>query len=359
MKIIFEDLRKGIVKVRVESADDLWVLKTIISEGDIIVARTLRDVKIDGEGKRRRPMVIAIKVKNIYFQPFATRLRIHGIIVDAPDGYGLKGSHHTLNIDVGTEVSIIKESWSKSQLHRLKKASGRWVNALLIAADFDEVSVAMLYHQGVRYLVDKSLPGISSNEPNSIERVINHIVELVRPILDREEVKLIIIGSPAFLKDLIAKKLTAQLPRDKGIKVYTDSVSSGGRAGINELIRRDIVKNLLKEVSAIEAEEILNEFMMYLSKKPERVAYGIEPVKLAVKANAVSKLLVSEELLSGGNREVIEEILSEAESRGAIVRIVPMETPASVKLNALGGIIAVLRYDFNTHELGLNSSIGD
>lgn len=359
MKIIFEDLRKGIVKVRVENADDLWVLKTIINEGDIIAAKTLRDVKIDGEGKRRLPMVIAIKVKNVYFQPFATRLRVHGVIVDAPDRYGLKGSHHTLNIDVGTEVSITKESWSKSQLQRLRKASGRWVNALLIATDFDEVSVAMLYHQGIRYLVDRSLPGVSSNEPNSIERVVNNIVELVRPILAREDVRLIVIGSPAFLKDLIAKKLIALLPRDKGIKVYRDSVSSGGRAGINELIRRDIVKNLLKEVSAIEAEEILNEFMMYLSKRPERVAYGVESVKLAVRANAVSKLLVSEELLSGDSREVIEEILSEAESRGAVVRIVPTETPTSVKLNALGGIIAVLRYDFNTHELGLNPSISE
>ena len=355
MKVVFEDLRKGVVKVRIENADDLWVLKTIINEGDVVVARTLRDVKFDGEGKRRLPMTIAIKVKNIYFQPFATRLRIHGIIIDAPDGYGLKGSHHTLNIDVGTEVSIVKESWSKSQLQRLRRASGRWVNALLLAADFDEASVAILYRQGIRYLIDKSLPGVSSNDPNSVVRVVRYVVELVQPILTREKIKLIVIGSPAFLKDLIAKKLSAFLPRDGSVKVYVDSVSSGGRAGINELIRRDVVKNLLKEVSAVEAEEILNEFMMYLSKKPERVAYGLDSVKLAIEANAVSKLLVSEELLSGDSREVIEEILNEAENRGAIVRIIPIETPASIKLKALGGIIAVLRYNFDTHNVQAKS----
>ncbi|MCD6084284.1 MAG: mRNA surveillance protein pelota [Desulfurococcales archaeon] len=351
MKVVFEDLRKGVVKVRVECADDLWVLKTVVSEGDVIIARTLRDVKIDGEGKRRLPMVVAIRVKNIYFQPFATRLRIHGVIVDAPDGYGLKGSHHTLNIDVGTEVSIIKESWSKSQLKRLRRASERWVNALLLAADFDEVSVAIIYGQGVKYLIDRSLPGVSSRDPNSLERIVDCVVELALSVLAREKVRLVVVGSPAFLKDLIAKKLSSQLPRNQGIRLYVDSVSSGGRAGISELIRRDVVKNLLREVSAVEAEEVLEEFMMLLSKKPERVAYGLESVKLAVEANAVSKLLVSEELLSGGNRETVEEVLSTAESRGALVRIVPTETPASVRLKALGGIIAVLRYDFDTHSI--------
>jgi len=351
LKVVFEDLRKGVVKVRVECADDLWVLKTVVSEGDVIIARTLRDVKIDGEGKRRLPMVVAIRVKNIYFQPFATRLRIHGVIVDAPDGYGLKGSHHTLNIDVGTEVSIIKESWSKSQLERLRRASERWVNALLLAADFDEVSVAIIYGQGVKYLIDRSLPGVSSRDPNSLERIVDYVVELALSVLAREKVRLVVVGSPAFLKDLIAKKLSSQLSRNQGIRLYVDSVSSGGRAGISELIRRDVVKNLLREVSAVEAEEVLEEFMMLLSKKPERVAYGLESVKLAVEANAVSKLLVSEELLSGGNRETVEEVLSTAESRGALVRIVPTETPASVRLKALGGIIAVLRYDFDTHSI--------
>lgn len=351
MKVVFEDLRKGVVKVRIECADDLWVLKTVVSEGDVIIARTLRDVKIDGEGKRRLPMVVAIRVKNIYFQPFATRLRIHGVIVDAPDGYGLKGSHHTLNIDVGTEVSIIKESWSKSQLERLRRASGRWVNALLLAADFDEVSVAIIYGQGVKYLIDRSLPGVSSRDPSSLERIIDYVVELALSVLTREKVRLVVIGSPAFLKDLIARKLSSQLPRNQSIRLYVDSVSSGGRAGINELIRRDVVKNLLREVSVVEAEEIFEEFMTLLSKKPERVAYGLESVKLAVEANAVSKLLVSEELLSGDNKETVEEVLSTAESRGALVRIVPTETPASVRLKALGGIIAVLRYDFDTHSI--------
>ena len=112
MKIVATDLRKGIVKVRIETVDDLWVLKNVIKVGDVVVGRTLRDVKIEGEGKRRLPMILAIKVKNMYFQPFSSRLRVHGIIIEGPDGYGLKGSHHTLNIDVGSEIGIVTVSYT-------------------------------------------------------------------------------------------------------------------------------------------------------------------------------------------------------------------------------------------------------
>ncbi len=330
------------VRVRVETADDLWVLKNVIKEGDVVAARTLRDVKIDGEGKRRLPMVLAIKVKNVYFQPFATRLRVHGVIIEGPDEYGLRGSHHTFNIDVGSELEIVKESWSKSEIKRLREASSRWVKALLVATDFDELSIAIAYHQGIRYLMDRQLPGVSSEDPNSIEEVVNTVVEYVLDALKVEDADFIVIGSPAVLREYVVSKLSELL---RGKKVLKDSVSVGGRAGIEELLRRDVVKGLLKELTTVEVEEVLNEFMKYLSKKPERVAYGLDDVSLAIEANAVKDLLVCEELLSSEDRDLVEDLISKAESKGAKVRIVPKESPTYMKVKGLGCLVAVLRYD--------------
>jgi len=345
MKIVATDLRKGIVKVRIETVDDLWVLKNVIKTGDVVVGRTLRDVKIEGEGKRRLPMTLAIKVKNVYFQPFSSRLRVHGIIIEGPDGYGLKGSHHTLNIDVGSEVGIIKDAWSKAELDRLKSMSKRWVKALLIATDFDELSMAILYNQGVRYVLDRVLPGISSRDPDSIERIARMISKYVIEVVRSEEPEVIIVGSPAILRDYVANFIKEEIGGN--IRVFKDSVSSGGRAGIEELIRRDVVKKLLKEVTTIEIEEVMNEFMKYLTSKPERVAYGIEDVKAAILANAVKKLLISEDLLSSDIRNLIDEMIGNVESKGGYVRIVPKECPSYLKINALGGIIAILKYDLD------------
>jgi len=332
------------VRVRVETADDLWVLKNVVKPGDVVVARTLRDVKIDGEGKRRLPMVLAIRVKNVYFQPFATRLRIHGVIIEGPDGYGLRGSHHTFNIDVGSELEIVKESWSESEIRRLRSASSRWVKALLVATDFDELSIAIAYHQGIRYLMDRELPGISSEDPNSMEYLVSTIVKYVLDSLKVEDADFIVVGSPAVLRDYVVRRLSELL---RGKKVLKDSVSVGGRAGIEELLRRDVVKGLLKELTTVEVEEVISEFMKYLSKRPDRVAYGLGDVEVAVKANAIEKLLVCEELLSSDVRDSIEELISRAESRGAKVIIVPKESPTYMKVKGLGCLVAILRYDLS------------
>ncbi len=345
MRIVKYDERRGAMRIRVESVDDLWVLKNVIREGDVVVARTLRDVKIDGEGKRRRPMTLAVRVKNVYFQPFASRLRVHGVIVEGPEGYGLRGSHHTLNIDVGTEFELIKERWLESQVRRIRRAASRWVKAVLAAADFDEVSVAVMYRQGLKYLYDSSLPGVSEEDPKSIGRVADSIAKLIAEAVERERSEVVVIGSPAVLREEVGRRVKEML---RGVRVYLDSVSHGGRAGIHELVRRDSVKRLLAEAAAVDAEETLSDFLKLLSMKPDMVSAGIEEVRLAVSANAVKKLLVLEELLSGDRAEEVEELLSEAERKGAKVRVVPSSSPAAAKLRAFGGIIALHRFRFDT-----------
>ncbi|MCD6324541.1 MAG: pelota family protein [Desulfurococcales archaeon] len=350
MKIVAKDLRRGSVRIKVEDVDDLWVIKNVVKEGDVVIARTLRDVKLEGEGKRRKTMVVSLKVKNVYFQPFASRLRIHGVIVDAPEGYGLRGSHHTLNIDVGTEFEIVKEEWSESLLRRLETASSRWVKALLLAADFDEASFAVMYRQGVKYLLDLRLPGVNEREPRSIERVAEEVAKHAVRLAGSEEVSYIVVGSPAVLRELIAKKIS-ESPTPRKFKVIADSVSTGGRHGVEELLRRDSVKNLLKEATAVEVEEILNEFTYLLTVKPDKTAVGLKEVKVAVQLNAVSKLLVLEDLLTSEVGEEIEEVVREAEARKALVRIVPSETPSAPKLKGFGGVVAILRYQVNLKEV--------
>ncbi len=341
MKILRKDLKRGVVAVRVEDEDDLWVLKNVIKEGDIVVARTLRDVKMDGEGKRRLPMTLAIKVENVRFQPFSSRLRVHGVIIEGPEEYGLRGSYHTFNVDVGSELEIIKESWDTSLLRRLERASTRGIRALLVAIDFDELAIAMLYNQGVKYLLEKSLPGINKNS-GSIDDMVDEVIKALISILDNVRVDAVVIGSPAFIKDVVASRLSKLV----NVKVFKDSISNGGRAGIEELLRRDSVKNLLRELDVIESERILNEFMELLIKNPSRVAYGINDVRIASTYNAVAKLLVIEELLSESG---VEGILSSVEERGGEVRIVSNESPASTRLKGLGGIIAILRYELSNN----------
>lgn len=342
MKVLDKDLKRGAVRVRVEDEDDLWVLKTIIRGGDVIISYTMRDVKVDGEGKRRLPMKLALQVKNTYFQSFSSRLRVHGVIVDGPEEYGLKGSHHTFNIDVGCEVEIVKRSWTSSELKRLERGTSRRLNALLVAFDFDEISIAVLYDQGIKYLLDRNLPPFNKDSGN-LDMLINEVAELILKTLSTTKSDIIVIASPAFMKDLVATKLR----EGTKIPIVKDSISNGGRVGIEELVRRDSVKKLLREINIIESEKVFEEFMKLLMSRPSKVAYGVNEVKLAATSNAVAKLLVLEELLTNDSSEEVEDILNLVEENGGTIRIVGNESPLSARLRGLGGIIAILRYDLN------------
>lgn len=343
MKILEKDLRKGWVKVRVEDVDDLWVVKNIVREGDVVMSRTTRDVKMDGEGKRRLPMTLAVRVEKLYFQPFASRLRVHGVVVEGPEEYGLKGSHHTLNVDVGSELTIFKESWSQALLKRLENtASGRRFRALLVAADFDEASLAVLYNQGVRFLNDLSLPGLGREGGSSVEVIAKQIVDEVLSYVESESVDFVVVGSPAVLREAVAKELKARAGGK--VRVFIDSVSIGGRAGIEELLRRDSVKNLLQEFVVIEGEAVLDKFLKLLTAEPDRIAYGLNDVELVARSNAVDTLLVVEDLLTSEESDRVDELLTIVEEHGGRVRIIPSESPLAVKLKGLGGIIAILRF---------------
>jgi len=339
LKILREDLKHGVLELRVECEDDLWVLRGVIAKGDVVVAKTLRDVKIDGEGKRRLPMTLAVRVSEVYFQPFSGRLRVHGQIIDGPDEYGLRGSYHTLNIDIGSELAIIKPKWTRELLSRLKRASSRRAKVLLVALDFDEVAIAVALDQGIKFVIERGLPGLKDGGP-SAEDMVREVVELTVSVASREEPDLVIVASPSFLKDLTAEELRKRLSKP----IYVDSVSEGGRAGVYEVIRRDTFKKILHYHNVAVVEGIFEEFMRLLSTDSDRVAYGLQQIKVAVMEGATSKLLVCEDQLYGDAREEIEELMEKVEDSGGEVRVVPEESPAFFKVKAFGGMVAVLRY---------------
>ena len=352
LKILEKELKKGYVKVIPENQDDLWILYNIIKPGDIVRAQTTREIKGDRGGSSRRvPMTLTIKVKTLEFQPFTERLRIRGVVVEGPEKFGVKGHYHTINIEIGKPLIIVKEEWPLHIVKRLEKASKLPGRILLIALDYDEATIKLLGEQGVRDMYSSySLLG-GKREPEAYERnlekYIEEIADKIINITSREKPEIIIIGSPASLSEKLKNKL-----REKGFKgkIITDHISIGGEPGIRELLHRDSVKNAIKDLSVIKASYILGEFRRRILKEPDLVAYGIEEDEEAVKANAVDKLLINEELLKSydeGFRRRIDKLLDEALRRGAEIVILPMNTDISMELESFTGILALLRYPYS------------
>ncbi len=348
MKVLERDIRHGVVTVVPETPDDLWVLYNIIRPGDTVVARTLRDVRVEGAKESRRiPITVKLLVKRTEFQPFTTRLRIGGIVLDAPDKYGIKGKHHTINVEPGTRLTIIKE-WRRYELERLEKAVERKGMIILVALDYDEAAVGVLSGQGVK-IVASLASGFSGKQYPGGQRVLQdyyrEVTDIVTRVLRETGARIIVVAGPGFAKERLYDVLKERLRGEANI--IMDSVSMGGEHGIRELLHRDTIKQALKEYEVMQAEAVLGVFRKMLITSPDRVAYGLDDVEYCVGMNAVEKVLVAETLLHSDDEETrrrVEKVLEEADRRGAEIIIAPSKSDVEYELLGFAGIVAILRY---------------
>lgn len=352
MRILYKDLRHGVVKIIPESTDDLWILATLIQPGDLVKARTVREIHFGerGSGRSSRiPMVLTVRVENVEFQAFTTRLRVRGVVVEGPEKYGVKGKYHTLSIDVGQELIVIKPmGWPPAFLERLEKSIPT-AKALVVAVDYDEYAIGLVQGQGVKMIVSSSLYLPGKDDPRREERLreaVSTIARQAAEIARREGPALIVVAGPGRLKNIVSEKLKELLKHEKA-RIVIDDVSMGGEAGIYEEMRRGAMRKALQEVASIAAENIMEEFERRLAKEPQTIAYTLEKVYKAAEAGAIDTLLILDELLHSPDEETRKrayDLLRLADASRARIYFVSKEAPAAHKLKGLGGVIALLRY---------------
>ncbi|MET1101221.1 MAG: mRNA surveillance protein pelota [Pyrodictiaceae archaeon] len=349
MKILAKDLRHGALKLVPETSDDLWALYLAISEGDLVRARTFREIKFGERGSghsSRVPMVLTIKVTSLEFQAFTDRLRIRGVIVEGPERFGLKGKYHTLNISVGSELEIIKpRGWPQHLLERLERQVSR-VRLLLVAIDYDEYAIGVLTPQGLKILHEEPTRLPAKDDPRRVEEEKGLMTRLAKELeehINKFNPLAVIIAGPGFLKNRLADLLREKL----AIRLVVDNVSSGGIAGLNELIKRDSVKQVARELVVIEAEKFFEEFDKRIGSDEMLVVYGLKDVARAALQGALEKVIVLDELVHSydeDERRLVEEVLRRAESQHADIIFINTESPQGQRLKLLGGIAALLRF---------------
>jgi protein pelota len=352
MRILLVDRKKGLVRLVPENTDDMWLLSTIIQRGDLVRAKTLREVRFGerGSGRSARiPMVLTVRVEEVEFQPFTTRLRVRGIVVEGPEKYGVQGKYHTLSIEPGRELDIVKANgWPQALLSKLEEHTYKGTSALVVAVDYDEYAIAMVRGQGVKILASGStgIPGKADpHRDEKLREAVSVIAKYTADIASREKPVIIVVAGPGSLKELVAEKVRELLGSQYNI--LTDDVSMGGEAGVFEEVRRGVMRRALREAAIVVAERIIEEFERRLAKEPEKVAYTLPKVLRAVEAGAASEILLLDTLLHSADeneRKTVEEILKLADATKAKIHFAPSDSPVGFKLKAFGGIIALLRY---------------
>ncbi len=355
MKILDINLKKGIVKVIPEYADDFWHLYNVIYEGDQVYAFTTREKKPDekfarpGRGERVS-VFLGVKAQTVAWDRLLGKLRIHGIICEAPEIVPT-GAYHTISISAHQPLTIVKDHWASHELDRLKRASRTSEKPIVIVSIDDEgYAVATTAQYGVDVRIEETvkLPGKLEAEKrgDAVKGYFKKTTDSLRKVWMENRSPIVIVGV-GFVKNDYAKYLRNEASDVAQSVIDVKSVNNGGSAGIHEALRSGVLLKTLKQLRVAEESEVIEEILKRLGKGESNVTYGLKEVERAAKMGAVEKLAVADTTLRESDdktRLSLEDIMREAERKRGEVMVISTEHEAGAKLISLGGVAATLRF---------------
>lgn len=354
MKVLKKDLRgrSGEIALMVDTLEDLWHLKYIIDPNDLIFALTKR--KPEGAGDKIRPeklekmtVRLGIRAEKVEFHKFANRLRIQGVIEQGMD----MGMHHTLNIEEGMNLSIIKEEWKNDQLERIREAeaAGKRPSVIIAGIEEGDADIGLVRHYGIEPY--SHIRQSSGKRENGLRDVFfKEIADQLGFVYDEKAA--VVICGPGFTKDDFMNYFKKAYPEIAAKTVVEDSTMIG-IPGFLEVLKKGSIDKIMHESRLSREAEYMDQLLKEISIDG-KAAYGPAEVREATDFGAVDILMVADEKLRE-ERETgesaagiaVEKLMKDAEAGQAKVVIFSTEFEPGQKLNSLGGIAAILRYKMN------------
>jgi protein pelota len=350
VRLVRWDAKSGECRVRLETPSDLWRLSRLVHPGELVGASTTRrdpqaPAEITAAERTRRRVWLTVRTEAVEFHDFSQHVRVSGPIVEGPFDIG---RHHTLDIDVGDEVAIYKSTLSPADRTILDEGTHhRGDPSILIASvDWGDSSLVRLRGRALEPVVDlrRTIAG-KQYAPGQGNRDRDSYLKELEGLLRREgkEATSIALAGPGFLKEELAHRIAESDPAlRRRILIY--STGASGRVGVDELLRSGRAAEALQGAAAAEEAALVEKLVEGLSSGT-RSAVGLEEVHDAVESGAVETLLCSESRLHEGE---VSAILERARADQAHLFIVRDDDAPGRRLKGLGGIGAILRYDWRS-----------
>jgi protein pelota len=354
LKITEKNIRQGYIKVVPDTPDDLWHLYNVIYKGDEVYAMSSRAIKTDSETSRpksaeRVTAFMGVKVESVSWDKFLSKLRVHGLIIHAPDIIPT-GAHHTLAIALNQQMTIVKKEWQKHLLDRITRASETEKPLLILSIDDEGFAIAETKQYGCETRVEQRMRLPGKQDADKRIEATKAYFRLALNSLDKlwrvNHNPIVVIGAGYVKNDFVTYLQDESKDLSKAV-VDIKSVNNGGTAGIDEAIRSGVLLKAAHDLRIVEETEVMEEVMKRLGKGEGTVTYGLEPVENAIVMGAVEKLVMADTMLRDADetqRLKLEDLMRQVEKRNAPITVVSTEHEAGSKLLSLGGIAALLRY---------------
>jgi protein pelota len=338
MKAEYAELKRQFGEIRLfpESLDDIWHLKHLVRPGDLVYATTFRSLesatdKLRPEKVEKKPVRLGVRVDRVALDKNANRVRISGVIEYGAD----TGFHHTLNIEPGHEISVIK-TWKEYELERIERAVKSSVAGAvhILAIEEGEAELFRVRQYGPEHVT--TFTGGSGKREGAGGRslffkdVMTGLLQLKGPL---------IIAGPGFVKDEFAAYLRANAPETADLSLIVETRGTGRRA-VQEALGGGTLERITQDMQLAREVQLMEELLRRIGTDAT-AAYGIDEVRHGIRFGAAEKILIADEML---HQPEVPELLEEAEKMGASIVVFSTEFDPGIQLEALGGIAAILRF---------------
>ncbi|MBW2998439.1 mRNA surveillance protein pelota [Candidatus Woesearchaeota archaeon] len=350
MKKISINYQKGNVKIHTENKDDLWYLSQIIDPNDLVKGKTYRKIKLGGDGDKskiiKKPVTLEISSEKVDFNEDSLRVngKVHNDVEDIP-----KGSYHAINIDTNSIIEITKRKWLSFQKEKLEKALSQNKNKFLIVS-LDRERAIFAITKDDNYDTLSEMNGEVQKKEDKASFTGDFYKDTIKQIQEYDErfkPTNIILGSPAFWKDDLYKKISDEKLKKK---IVLTTCFSHGKNSIHEILKGKETQELLKQEFLVKELHLVSELLEKISKN-DAYAYGFAEVNECANLGAVKTLLVTDNTIKE-YREIdrfneLEFLMNLTEEMNGEVHVINSSNDAGRKLDGLTGIGAILRYKVN------------
>lgn len=331
------DLKHNIGKLTPESAEDLSILKDVITPGSLVTAKSPRSVKIrrDGDLIRaktgRREVIMKVQVEKIELRE---KLRLTGKIVEAPED--VEKGYHTIEIEPDKFLKVEKQ-WRSWEVDMVKSAERKPEPVLICILDENDADFYFLKERYKHlFSLSSEASGKSFDSKKSEVKRDEYYAKILNELMTRSgKVLKIIIAGPGFARDDL-QKLMKQRAKELLDKTIIEFTYQTGNLGLQEVLKKDLIEKITK-YSRISQETKAVEALLEEINKSGKAVYGLEKTRDALDNGIISFLLVSHTKI----REY-EELLDRAERLKCSIMVISSEHQSGQQLLGLGGIAGLL-----------------
>ena len=335
------------ISVIAEDSDDLFNLRRIIKEGDVVVGDTTRVIKQEKDYSRpdkgeRIRVRIALKVEKISLDDVLDRLRVSGTILESSNELVPNGSHHSFILKINDGVTITKKNWLQIEKN-LIDSNTKQIGFLLIAIDIKDCGIARLQGTHLQFIPNiYSGSGGKRYKTNfNIEKFFNQIQQAIISIIKNSD-SLVIFGPGETKKKFSNFLQKAQFQKNKILVV--EGIDSGGEDGIYSFTKSSSMREIMAESKLAKVSSIIEEIMIMANKKSKKFTMGFEETLKANQFGAVESIVFSDKAIQTYDEKKIIDFLNDAESKGVKTFGVDSSTDIGLRVTGLGGIVSLLRF---------------